>query len=444
MDELDGIYRDDFDVSQGFKDMGPNHTYSTISIAASPATDPKFSQVPVSQDGLVSFFKHHLDGQNNQPPSASLQLVTIIGQRDRPFIIFQVKKDVFMEIVHSIHLEPTVLSMIHYQYDGFHHFPRHGRDVYYLGTTRFALVWVFDHQTLTTSAIQVIRILSIPGEGDFTKLVDDLLERHRGLIHAPMLLGYVTALALCNRYDHEIMVDESHFYRRIWNDTGYGMDYRVENINPRNFKHRVKVEDLALLVQRINGVLNHISRKQRNLRMVATILNFTKTQSAMQGIMSPEGQTMVAQSTMKLEAAAVPLQCRVDASQDYLRFLQGGSERLAQLLFALMTHEDASVNTELAASSRKIAEAAKRDSSSMKTVAIMTMAFLPGTFIAALFAVPSLDWDSDNTVVTRYFWVYWAFTLPATALVFLLWLLLDNRTFLLGKLRGKTTNEKLE
>lgn len=56
----------------------------------------------------------------------------------------------------------------------------------------------------------------------------------------------------------------------------------------------------------------------------------------------------------------------------------------------------------------------------MKTIAIMTMLFLPGTFFAALFAMPVLKWDEPNVTQER-FWVYWAFTLPATALVFLVW-----------------------
>lgn len=56
----------------------------------------------------------------------------------------------------------------------------------------------------------------------------------------------------------------------------------------------------------------------------------------------------------------------------------------------------------------------------MKTVAIMTMAFLPATFFAALFAMPAFDWDG-SPVVQDHFWVYLAFTLPSTALVFILW-----------------------
>ena len=53
------------------------------------------------------------------------------------------------------------------------------------------------------------------------------------------------------------------------------------------------------------------------------------------------------------------------------------------------------------------------------------MLFLPGTFFAALFALPSLKWDESN-VIQEKFWVYWAVTLPATALVFIIWKLLTN------------------
>lgn len=108
----------------------------------------------------------------------------------------------------------------------------------------------------------------------------------------------------------------------------------------------------------------------------------------------------------------------------------------------MLTHEDAAINLELADSSRRIAEASKHDSSAMKTIAVMTMAFLPATFFAALFAVPSLDWDS-NDVIKGNFWVYWAFTLPATALVFMIWVSADDRIGLRNLLRRSPAAEKL-
>ena|SRR5436190_22691094 len=62
----------------------------------------------------------------------------------------------------------------------------------------------------------------------------------------------------------------------------------------------------------------------------------------------------------------------------------------------------------------------------MKTIAIMTMVFLPGTFLAALFAVPSLQWTADR-VMTSKFWVYWAFTIPITLAVLAIWAVITMR-----------------
>jgi FtsH-binding integral membrane protein len=75
----------------------------------------------------------------------------------------------------------------------------------------------------------------------------------------------------------------------------------------------------------------------------------------------------------------------------------------------------------------------------MKTIAFMTMAFLPSTFFAALFAVPSLRWD-QATVIQGNFWVFWAFALPSTALVFLLWVLIKSKDRITSRFR-KASNQ---
>jgi Mg2+ and Co2+ transporter CorA len=47
-----------------------------------------------------------------------------------------------------------------------------------------------------------------------------------------------------------------------------------------------------------------------------------------------------------------------------------------------MAAKDNIVNIGLAADSKQIAAASKRDSSAMKTIAVLTMLFLPATFVA--------------------------------------------------------------
>lgn len=62
----------------------------------------------------------------------------------------------------------------------------------------------------------------------------------------------------------------------------------------------------------------------------------------------------------------------------------------------------------------------------MKTIAVVTMTFLPATFFAAVFAMPLLQWNS-SPVVQDNFWVYLVFALPSTALVFAVWAIVTQR-----------------
>jgi Mg2+ and Co2+ transporter CorA len=91
-------------------------------------------------------------------------------------------------------------------------------------------------------------------------------------------------------------------------------------------------------------------------------------------------------------------------------------------LFSFLTHDDAIINTEVARASNDLAEATRRDGSSMKTIAVLTMAFLPATFFAAFFSIPSLGWDSPDKFV-----IYWIVTIPVTLGSFLGWIVVTQR-----------------
>lgn len=95
---------------------------------------------------------------------------------------------------------------------------------------------------------------------------------------------------------------------------------------------------------------------------------------------------------------------------------------------------------ELGEVTRQIAEDSKRDSTSMKAIAAVTMCFLPGTFAASLFAMPVFRWDepSGNDVINHRIWVYWAVTIPLTALTVSLYWLWDH---IMNKPRGTVMNK---
>jgi len=91
-----------------------------------------------------------------------------------------------------------------------------------------------------------------------------------------------------------------------------------------------------------------------------------------------------------------------------------------------------------------IAAATKRDSSAMKTIAVMTMAFLPATFLAALFAFPALEWERKIHIEMDGFGLYWAVAIPATAMVFLVWTLITERVWIVEKVFKHRKRRRVE
>ena len=69
----------------------------------------------------------------------------------------------------------------------------------------------------------------------------------------------------------------------------------------------------------------------------------------------------------------------------------------------------------------------------MKAIALMTMFFLPATFISALWAVPALD--KDDALTKENFGIYWVVTIPVTLVVFILYVL-NNDTKLWGRIKS--------
>ncbi|EGX95635.1 hypothetical protein CCM_00289 [Cordyceps militaris CM01] len=97
----------------------------------------------------------------------------------------------------------------------------------------------------------------------------------------------------------------------------------------------------------------------------------------------------------------------------------------AAQIFNMMTQEDALNGIELAQSTHLIAHASYRDSSSMKTLAIVTMFFLPGSFVSAMFSMPMYEWakaDPESPFIgvglLPQFRLYWVITLPLTTVIF--------------------------
>ncbi|KUI61574.1 hypothetical protein VP1G_08713 [Cytospora mali] len=91
-----------------------------------------------------------------------------------------------------------------------------------------------------------------------------------------------------------------------------------------------------------------------------------------------------------------------------------------QLAFNNVAQHDAGVSVEMG-------RAMKTDSAAMKTVSIVTLIFLPPTFVSAVFSMSFFNYSADSGwAMSDQIWIYWAFALPLTLVSVIFWYCWQN------------------
>ncbi|KAG8162572.1 hypothetical protein KVR01_008337 [Diaporthe batatas] len=85
-----------------------------------------------------------------------------------------------------------------------------------------------------------------------------------------------------------------------------------------------------------------------------------------------------------------------------------GMALAAQLDWNKVGREDALTNRKISQSSVDIAEATRRDGERVRTIAILTMVFLPATFVATVFSMTFFNWTpgEGESILSPYIWIY--------------------------------------
>ncbi|KAI0423601.1 hypothetical protein F5Y09DRAFT_207430 [Xylaria sp. FL1042] len=293
-------------------------------------------------------------------------------------------------ITTQLKIEPCVLWFIAKRYDGFHRIDSATSTSYIIATSMYTLVWRYDWQRGSAAGLFFERRV-----GGFREVIPYLLECFASHGQSPGLLPFVVCQATCDHLDRNIEERELHHIQHLESTTAFSPSRSGIPL------HRHKTEEIMVGLKMMADTHVNLSNKLRT-----TVVRL--------------------------------LTSRIKAYEGYVVYLKERANQMSNVLFTLLTHEDAAVSADMAKSSHELAEhsaylaeRAKQDSSAMKTITVITMAFLPGTFFATLFALPTLDWKG-KTIVTDDFWVYWAFTLPTTALIFLLWLTLTHKAKLVA------------
>lgn len=294
----------------------------------------------------------------------------------------------------------------------------------------YMLAWSHNVATSTTKGFSFAKSQS------YNWFRSDIAKEH-ALLDQPLLPALVSAFGLLEKTPMSRHIDMLKDVERL---TGYHVwespEYSFRILNPG--------DDYAQMTRVMSGTATKLAQHQRHLQVVSQICPFVikneakylkqvsihrradqkKKVDEMRGCVSILRECIASQSSLASyfeQRVKIQLQgVRIKSSRTHVIMLTKAK------LFNLIAKEDADLNIDLAKDQKTIALASKRDSSSMKTIAIMTMAFLPGTFFAALFATPLLKWDS-SPVMQNKFWVFWAFTVPSTLLILIIWFAFTRR-----------------
>ncbi|KEF53501.1 uncharacterized protein A1O9_10476 [Exophiala aquamarina CBS 119918] len=261
------------------------------------------------------------------------------------------------------------------------------------------------------------------------RLLDDL-QSHRRYASHPMLLGLLAHwqgfLAIRDMFGPTLLDIEA-----VMQATGFWY-----NVDWNTAKPVITEQELGDYSARVTGMAINIGTICDDLSGLRELAEFTIAEcNRMEldcdkddGSPPTKEQLLLAEASRYIRQHAISRARLTGQLLTQAKSWEHKSVLVVQGLFSLITQRDQNQNLRIANDTQILAQESKRDSTAMKAIAIVTMFFLPGTFLSSLFAIPVFDWDAlhGNEVVNRRLWVYFAFTIPTTFLVVSLYLLWEK------------------
>jgi len=241
----------------------------------------------------------------------------------------------------------------------------------------------------------------------FGLLAEHEKERHKDLVDdkVAQLTKRVYALSKFQRISSETEINNEHYSVNLWievNQLRTGMEMWKKEL--------VKMDE-------------HISELERD---VLTIQESNTCEA-----LFAESVTTLSEKTWRASAKEVgrriqkrlrEIMCEYDGRIRECTMVLDGMALSAQLSWSQIGYQDTQANLKIASDTRK-------DSSRMRSIAFLTMVFLPATFISSLFSTTFFDFRAEDIhgIISPYFWVYPVVTIAITALVMGTWILLTKR-----------------
>lgn len=263
----------------------------------------------------------------------------------------------------------------------------HNLHNYFINTVAYSLIW--SHDTVDTST----KVTVIPKFSDCLRDRDAIFahfvtsrKQHMDLIDHPQFISFICGVELVLWLD-EYTRREHPTIRDIETRTGHG-NWKTPG------KAQLGTEELAELSKQTGAILSRLVSVARHIYIAKSFFEDITLPPQSAAELRPS-------SEIKISEASVLLRCQLNSAELYTSYHQervriqqsvispSSSPTFRSIpnqakIFNLLSREDTNTNT-------AIAIATKKDGSAMKTIAVMTMAFLPATFFAALFVIPLLQ-----------------------------------------------------
>ncbi|KEZ44077.1 hypothetical protein SAPIO_CDS3828 [Scedosporium apiospermum] len=108
---------------------------------------------------------------------------------------------------------------------------------------------------------------------------------------------------------------------------------------------------------------------------------------------------------------------RIEQLQSQLKAITDFSDEMERKVQNILTLADAKLSQKVALQSHELTISVNNDSIAMKTIAILTMLFLPGTSFAAILAMPFFD-DNEYLGEPSKVWIWVVLTIASTVVAF--------------------------
>lgn len=283
---------------------------------------------------------------------ATLRLVCLNAERNTSLSI---STDTFSHLMINFRVDPSVLYLICHTKDGFHFFPGNAETegsllpTWFVGSSRFAVLWTFDPKGCLTSGIFIER-----QRNSFRGLIG-VLERFTDNIHTSYVMCFAIPLFLVHFYDARVesALNEMRQIEKAVGfgpRRGYGQWQRDTNTSgEENNKATFTIDEILALSQKVHEVAGKIKNSDRlrrsSTRMLEAILAANDTASAVIAGTDGSNEDTYKHALRDLSNAVPVLQRQMDANADYLAYMQYRAENLSQVVCLNNISVDEGANT---------------------------------------------------------------------------------------------------